>query len=101
MDLIEVLEASGLKPIIVNENTDIEAAVRRRETNEEFMVRIMNFGCPTGALIQMFIIEALRVYATDTCSTVEQPANWPSLISFNDWKATGIWLKAELVKRYG
>ena len=32
------------------------------ETNEQFIARIMSFGCPTGPLIQAFIIQALRTY---------------------------------------
>jgi hypothetical protein len=35
----------------------------RREHNDEFMHRIMNYGCPAGALIQGFILEGLRIYA--------------------------------------
>ena len=104
MDLIEGLEAAGLKPVVVDENTDISEAIMRRhrvETNEEFVVRIMNFGCPSGELIQAFVIEALTCYALNVAITEEEPAGWPELLSFDAWHATGVWLRAELEKKYG
>jgi hypothetical protein len=92
---IDALEASGLKPIIIEDDTDI---ARVFETNEEFVSRIMNFGCPTGALIQAFVIEALSQY----CAIVEENhvPDTPFMLG-STWKATGAWLKSELEKKYG
>ena len=68
-----------------------------RETNEEFIVRIMNYGCPTGALIQPFIIEALTQYSA-RCSVEPIPEN--GLIDPEAWMETAHWLKEELEKKY-
>lgn len=70
----------------------------RAETNEEFIVRIMNFGCPTGALIQPFIIEALAKYC-DLIKDTELTAN--GLVEPQAWKDTAAWLRGEIDKRYG
>lgn len=69
-----------------------------RETNEEFIARVMNYGCPTGALIQPFIIEALTQYAA-RCSVEPIPEN--GLIDPEAWMETAQWLKSELGKKYG
>lgn len=99
-NLIEQLEASGLKPIVIDENTDFENIFRptKHETNEEFIVRVMNFGCPTGGLIQAFIVEALCSYAADVVTSEETWDN--GLISSVAWKRTGQWLLDELNKKY-
>lgn len=70
---------------------------KRRETNEEFIVRIMNFGCPTGALIQAFIMEALARYCVEV-----QKASFPDtpLLSGEAWKATGAWLQSQLDEHF-
>lgn len=70
------------------------------ETNEQFIVRIMNFGCPTGPLIQAFVIEALRKYAEAVSSAPAESLDSPFL-SGESWKATAIWLKTELDRKYG
>lgn len=67
------------------------------ETNEEFMVRIMNF-CPQGALIQPMIIEALRQYA-ESASVERLPEG--HLINADAWQNCAIWLKNELAAKYG
>lgn len=67
------------------------------ETNEEFIVRIMNF-CPQGALIQPMIIEALSQYA-ESASIERLPEG--HLISADAWQNCAIWLKNELAAKYG
>lgn len=67
------------------------------ETNEEFMVRIMNF-CPQGALIQLMIIEALRQYA-ESASVKRLPEG--HFIDADAWQNCAIWLKNELAATYG
>lgn len=69
-----------------------------RETNTEFITRIMEVGCPTGALIQPFVIEALTRYAQQVA---ESPAIADTaLLSGEAWKETGEWLLSEINKRY-
>lgn len=67
------------------------------ETNEEFVVRIMNF-CPYGALIQLMVIEALSRYATQA-SEVRLPND--HLIAPDAWQGCAVWLKGELASKYG
>ena len=102
MNLLDHLKTSGLNPIYIDENTDIGEALmgskNKRETNEEFIVRIMNFGCPTGALIQPFIIEALSVAAHRFS---KEPIPDGGLIDPEVWMETAQWLKSELEKKYG
>ena len=99
MNPIEMLQASGLRPIYVDEDTDIEQEVmQRRETNVEFVTRIMEYGCPTGALVQPFIIEAIRRYAAE-CAVNPIPEN--GLISPEAWMETAQWITSELEKKYG
>jgi hypothetical protein len=99
MNPFEALEASGHKPIYIDEDTDIEQAVLgRHETNTEFITRIMEFGCPTGALIQPFVIEALRSYA-ERYAVNPIPEN--NFINPEAWMETAQWALAELEKKYG
>lgn len=98
-DLIENLEASGLKPIVIDEDFDFATLSVKRESNTEFLTRIMNVGCPTGSLIQAFVIEALTRYSKDV---LESDNEWDNgLINSVTWSATAEWLKAELDKKYG
>jgi len=99
MNPLEMLEASGLRPIYVDEDTDIEQEVRKRwETNTEFVTRIMQVGCPTGALVQPFIIEAIRRYAAEYAVN---PIPENGLISPDAWMETAQWSSSELEKKYG
>lgn len=67
------------------------------ETNEEFVVRIMNF-CPYGALGQVMVIEALSQYA-EQASAERLPEG--HLINADAWQNCAIWLKNELAAKYG
>lgn len=69
----------------------------KQETNTEFIVRIMNFGCPTGALVQPFIIEAITRYAAE-CAVTPIPDN--GLIDPEAWMETAHWVKSELERKY-
>lgn len=60
------------------------------ETNSEFIDRIMSF-CPTGALVQAFVLEALRRYAEDVADPAVQIPDTP-LLSGQAWKRTGVWV---------
>lgn len=70
----------------------------KRETNTEFITRVMEFGCPTGALIQPFIIEAISVAAHRFS---KDPIMDGGLIDPEAWMETAQWLKSELEKKYG
>lgn len=70
------------------------------ETNEQFIARIMSFGCPTGPLIQAFVIQALRNYAEAVSDAPAESLDSP-LLSGESWKATAKWLKSELERKYG
>ena len=64
------------------------------ETNEEFVVRIMNF-CPQGALIQAFVLEALRQYS-ETVADPKVHIPDSDLLNGQAWKRTGQWLQGQL-----
>lgn len=103
IDPIEALSASGLNPVIIDEHTDFEKLnnhMRSKfETNEEFLSRIMNFGCPTGALIQPFVIQALTVFSKMVIAAGEDECDTP-LVCGEAWVNTAKWLKEELDKKY-
>lgn len=107
MNPIEALQASGLNPIVIDENTDFDTLLdqlpqpprTKCESNDEFLARVMNWGCPTGALIQPFIIEALIRYSKEVAASEKEWDN--GLIDHASWKATGVWLLGELEKKYG
>lgn len=70
-------------------------ARKRNETNDQFMRRIMNFGCPTGALSHAFILTALEKYAAQCIEA--GPAVFDSpFISGEGWVKTAEWIKAEV-----
>ena len=57
-----------------------------RETNTKFIVRLMD-QASTGPLMQAFVLEAMRIYASDVL-TLETPADAESgFISWNAWQA--------------
>lgn len=66
------------------------------ETNAEFMDRIMNF-CPTGALVQAFVLEALRRYAEQVADPAVNIQDTP-LLSGKAWKRTGVWVLDQVEK---
>ena len=69
------------------------------ETNTEFMDRIMNF-CPHGALVQVFVIEALRQYSA---AVADPEAYVPDtdVLSGQAWKNTAQWVHAQLEQHLG
>lgn len=93
--LIDQLTAVGLEPIVID---DEEKLPRYRETNVEFITRVMDF-CPHGALGQAFILHALDVY----CQMVEvaDEAEFDNgLFSSGAWKGVGKWMQGELDARF-
>lgn len=83
MNLIKELEASGLNPIVIDEDTDFET-MSLPMTNIDFVTDLMTYN-PAGALCQPFIIEAISRYAKEVM--VAEP--WPDdvMISFEAWRA--------------
>lgn len=64
------------------------------ESNTDFMYRIMSFS-PHGALVQMFVIEALRQYSEAVADpSVQVPDT--ALLSGQAWKKTAEWVHAQL-----
>ena len=101
MNPIEALQAAGLEPIIIDDaDGQLDALLRKRETNTEFLARVMDFGCPTGPLVQPFVLYAVEFYCKAVSQTdVAKLDN--GLFSGEAWKATGAWLESELAKHYG
>lgn len=104
MNPIEALQASGLNPIVIDDADDLGEQLghllRKLETNTEFIARVMEFGCPTGPLVQPFIMYAVEYYA-QAVSRVDAAELDNGLFSGEAWKATGAWLESELAKHYG
>ena len=108
MNNLDALRAAGLNPIIIDDADDLgeqlghllrgDAPRRPRETNIELVARIMDF-CPTGPLVQPFVLHALETYCKMVDkATIEELSN--GLFSGETWKATGAWVDAELAKHY-
>ena len=71
--------------------------MKKNETNQQFLERIMNFGCPTGPMAEVFILQAIEAYAKQVASA---PAPKMGFISGEAWKSTAEFLVKELDKRY-
>lgn len=67
------------------------------ETNEEFMARVMRFGCPTGPVIELFILEGLRKYCEAVVAKPAQDFDSP-MVSGQAWVRTGQWLGEQLAQ---
>lgn len=66
-------------------------------TNTEFVTNLMEF-CPTGALAQLLIIEAIARYADQVAAA---PPMEHGLIDGNAWKRTAEYIKGKLDAKYG
>jgi len=73
----------------------------KRKTNTEIVTEFMDF-CPTGALGQMFVIDALRKFSdkivAEEAQVLEQMAN--GFVDGAAWVATAKALKAHLDAAY-
>ena len=84
MNLVDALRASGLNPIVIDEDTDFDSLPNFRQMNNvEFVEDLMERN-PAGALVQAFILEAIGRYAKEVCKA--EP--WPDdvMISFEAWQ---------------
>lgn len=102
MNNIEALQAAGLNPIILDDadtlGDQLDRALRQRETNVEFMTRLMEY-CPQGAIGQAFIIEALTHY----CTVIREASDAEcenGLLAPGLWKRVGSWMQSEIDNRY-
>lgn len=95
MNLIKELEASGLNPIVIDEDTDFET-MSLPMTNIDFVTDLMTYN-PAGALCQPFIIEAISRYAKEVMNS--EP--WPDdvMISFESWKACATHINKKIENR--
>lgn len=71
-----------------------------RETNVEFVTRIMEFA-PTGAMAQMFVIEAMGRYAKEISKADLSAWSENSIIHPAAWKHTADFILEELEQKYG
>lgn len=71
---------------------------RKFESNTKFLARIMEFGCPTGVLIQPFVLIALEEYAKEITATDLADLD-NGLIDGAAWKRTAQWVLEELEAR--
>jgi len=70
------------------------------ETNEEFIQRIMTVGCPTGALVQVFVLDALEKYAMFVASSQLPTWGEDGLIDKQAWIDTAEWVLKEIQQKY-
>lgn len=76
---------------------DPETGETRHETNTEFVTRIMASGCPTGALIEPFIITALQKYS-EQCIAAGPEQFHSALLHGPAWVATAKFVLKETEK---
>lgn len=71
----------------------------QNETNIEFVERIMT-SAPTGAMMQAFVIEAIRRYA-DQCVAAPEGHFESGFMTDEIWRGSARYAKQELEKRHG
>jgi hypothetical protein len=70
-----------------------------RETNVEFVARIMEFS-KSGPLAQLFVVEAIRRYA-ESCSKADPARMDVGFITGQQWKRTAEEIHAEVSRHLG
>lgn len=95
-----------LKEIIQELETDPYEEPRQRpetdpkkQNNVEFITHLMDFGCPTGALIQPYVMAALEDYSSRVIAA-KSPESDGGFISEEAWRRTAEHVKAQLEVRY-
>jgi len=85
-----------------NEEGLIRGIDYKKMTNEEFVVHLMNFH-PSGALIQAYVIEALKHYSSLVAQ--QDPRNFKDaenqFINPYAWRAIGIDVLKTILAKYG
>lgn len=75
-------------------------AKNKRLTNEQFVKRLMNFS-RSGAMMQVFIIEAMSQYAKQVVDNADN-ADWTnSMITKDVWVGVARELLSSLEQQYG
>lgn len=89
-------------PKVSNKNS-----TKKVETNEEFMVRLLNFA-KSGPMMHIFIFEALNRYADSVASTPKEKLRQQfaknsaqNFINPDAWHACAVELRDELAKKFG
>ena len=77
----------------------MEPLMSERKTNTELIVELMEYS-PTGALAQVFILEAVRRYAKKVASADPAEIDY-GVISGEAWVATAKHFVQELRAQYG
>lgn len=98
----EAMEAIGIKPAFIDENTDIEAELgkrMRRPTNTEFISEIMDF-CPFGAIGQIIVIQAVQQFSEQVAAASLEELEHP-LIPPEAYKRCAEWIIEQYNKQYG
>lgn len=68
-----------------------------RKNNEEFVAELMASNGPTGPLVEVFIIEAIRAYSEQVANA--EPIPDSAILSGVAWKRTGVYLTEQMNKR--
>jgi len=101
-EVVDHFKAMGLEPIIVDDAADLahqlDGILRKRETNVEFITRIMNY-CPQGALGQVVVLHALEGYCNMVEHFDESEFDNP-MLSGSTWKDTCKWMQSEIDKHF-
>lgn len=72
-----------------------------RETNTEFITRLMEFS-PAGALAQVMIIQAIDTFTREVANApLEDLRGGSRMVSAESWQATAQWLQKEMTARLG
>lgn len=68
-------------------------------SSEEFVKRLMTGYCPTGPLVQPFVIEALSKYSEFVIKAGAKAVDSP-LLNGEAWVQTAEWVKKEIDRKY-
>lgn len=68
-------------------------------SNVEFVAELMEYS-PYGALVQVFIIEAIRFYSTSVMESEPREPNPESFISQEDWRGIAADISNKFIERY-
>jgi len=72
--------------------------MKKPETNEEFVKRLMTVGCPTGPMAQMFVIAAIDNYSREVIKAGAGKLE-SELINEESWVKTAEYMQEQLDNR--
>jgi hypothetical protein len=91
---VEVVSTEEIKTLNIRETSEARLA------NDEFLQRMMSFS-PYGALVQAFVLEAIRNYSqaiSDAGAT--PPPEYRSFIAWENWHGVGVDVLRQLNARF-